>query len=136
MMVRFPWRRRCLVADEANSTRRSTAIVITPSVDKTLVGALLTLRGRSAHVLLVLLDPQSFHEADQEQRKPRNPLLALASSSLDMKGLAALNHKRHVPSHEAHLELLHAAAAAGIEVFPISANVPLHQALQGIRMRM
>ncbi len=127
---------KALASDEAYATRRSTAIVITPTVDKAVIGSLLQLHGRSAQVLLVLLDAHSFHEAEQETRRPRNPLLALAKSSLDLKGFAGLGSSASVATHQAHLELMQSAAAAGIEVFPVNANVPLHQALQGIRMRM
>ncbi len=127
---------KALASDEAYATRRCTAIVVTPSVDKTVISSLLALHARSSHVLLVLLDSHSFYETEREANRPRNPLLALAKGPLSLKGLVGRNAPPPPATHEAHVELLHAAAAAGIEVFPISANVPLHQALQGIRMRM
>ena len=127
---------KALASDEAYATRRSTAIVITPTVDKAVVSSLLSLHARSLHVLLVLLDPYSFSEADREMHRPRNPLLALTKNHLNLKGLTGKSASLPPSTHAAHLELLHSAAAAGIEVFPINANVPLHQALQGIRMRM
>jgi len=127
---------KALTSDEAYASQRSTAIVITPTVDKTVISSLLALHGRSAQVLLVLLDPSSFVDAEQEQRKPRNPLLALASASLDFKSIVGMTQRTVTPAHQEHVDLLHAAAAAGLEVFPLGANVPLHQALQAIRMRM
>jgi len=126
---------KTLANNAAYATRRCTAIVITPTVDTAVLSSLLSLRARSAHVLLVLLDSYSFYEAEQETLRPRNPLLALAKNSLLFSGLTGRTAQPPA-THEEHLELLHGAAAAGIEVFPINANVPLHQALQGIRMRM
>ena len=118
-------------------SRRCTTIVITPTVDPTVIGSMLAVRGRSAQVLLVLIDRSSFADAEQEQLKARKPLLALARTPLEMTGLANLMHtRRDIPSHDEHVNLVRAAAAAGIEVYPIGANTPLHQALQGIRMHM
>lgn len=127
---------KALSSDEAHLSRRSTAIVITPTVNMSVIGALLSLRGRSTQVLLVLLDPYSFHAAEQEQNKPQNPLLKLATNSLDLKGFVGLTPRQNIPTHAEHVTLLQGAVAAGIEVLPISANIPLHQALQGIRTRM
>ncbi len=116
-------------------SRRCTTIVITPTVDTGIIGPLLALRGRMAQVLLVALDRSSFFEAEQEQRKPRGGLLA--RSPLELTGLRPLPAARHgLPSHDEHLTLVRAAAAAGIEVYPIGANIPLHHALQEIRMRI
>jgi len=118
------------------SSRRNTTIVITPATDTDIIGPLLTLRGRSAQVLLVLLDPAAYLEAEQEQqRKPLN-LLTIATTPLDLKGLRNLVGAKPPSTHEEHHTLMRAAAAAGIDVYPISPNVPLHQALQGIRMRI
>jgi len=115
------------------ASRRSTTIVITPTVDTGIIGALLALRGRSAQVLLVLLDRSSYQETEQE-RKPLN-LITIATTPIDLKGLRNLVGPK-TPAPDAHHTLLQAAAAAGIDVYPISPNIPLHQALQGIRMRM
>jgi uncharacterized protein (DUF58 family) len=117
-------------------SRRCTTIVITPTADTGIIGPLLTLRGRSAQVLLVLLDRTSYLEAEQEQqRKPLN-LISIATTPLDLKGLRNLVGPKSTEAHEEHHTLLRAAAAAGIDVYPISPNIPLHQALQGIRMRI
>ena len=118
-------------------TRRCTTIVITPTVDPGIIGPMMAVRGRSAQVLLVLIDRASFVAAEQEQTKSRHPFLSLARTQFELANLANLaTARRDQPTHEDHLALLHAAAAAGIEVFSINANTPLHQALQGIRMRM
>ncbi len=127
---------QALASDEAYATRRCTAIVITPTLDKAVISSLLSLHARSAQVLLVLFDPYSFYAAERAAHRPHNSLLSLARSPLTLKGLTGKTPPLSPATHEAHLELLHSATAAGIEVFPISANVPLHQALQGIRMRM
>ena len=127
---------QALANSEMHSSRRSTAIVITPSVDLHLIDALLALRGRSAQLLLVLLNPRNFYQAekDQERIKAREHLF---SQAIDLRGLANLISDRpQIPSEDDHRTLLHAASAAGIEVFPIGADLPLHQALQGIRNRM
>ena len=118
-------------------SRRCTTIVITPTANLDIIGPLLTLRGRSAQVLLVLLDRAAYLEAEQEQqRKPLN-LVSLATTPIDLKGLRNLvGLKSAEPTHEEHRNLLRAAAAACIDVYPITPNIPLHQALQGIRMRI
>lgn len=119
------------------TARRCTTIVITASTDIGMIGPLMALRGRSAQVLLVLLNPASFLEAEEEAHRPRNGFFALATSPIDLKGLRNLILPTFdKPTHEEHAILLRAAAAAGIEVFPIGANLPLHQALQGIRTRI
>ncbi|MHB9133258.1 MAG: DUF58 domain-containing protein [Armatimonadota bacterium] len=115
-------------------SRRSTTIVITPTVDLNIIGPLLALRGRSAQVLLVLLNPHSFEEAERENNKPQSSLLSLATKPISLNLLT--NNRKQIPTEDDHRALLHAAAAAGLEVFPVGAAIPLHQALQGIRMRM
>jgi len=119
------------------TSRRSTTIVITPSTDTNMIGSLLALRGRSGQVLLVLLDRAAYLEAEQEQqRKPLN-LVTLATTPIDLKGLRNLvGMKSDEDPHKDHHTIVRAAAAAGIDVYPISPNIPLHQALQGIRMRI
>jgi len=124
-----------LAGGAAPLTRRGTVIVITPSVDPRLVGALMALRGRSAQALLVSIDAASYAEAETAQKKPVNPLLALATTPIDLRGLRTPKSPK-APPREAHAALLAAATAAGIDVYAISAAVPLHQALQGIRMRI
>ncbi|MHB9022623.1 MAG: DUF58 domain-containing protein [Armatimonadota bacterium] len=124
---------KALASGEAQPARRNTVIVITPTVDRSVIGPLLALHGRSAQVLLVLIDQQSFYEAEMETRRSRNPLLSLVRGGPLERPAPT---RRDIPTTEEHRFLLSAAAAAGIEVFPITANLPLHQALQGIRMRM
>ena len=128
---------QALSSSTDTASRRSTTIVITPSADTNLIGPLLSLRGRSGQVLLVLLDRAGYLEAEQEQqRKPLN-LVALATTPIDLKGLRNLvTGKSNGDAHSKHHALLRAANAAGIDVYPISPNIPLHQALQGIRMRI
>lgn len=128
---------QALSSSTDTASRRSTTIVITPSTDTNIIGPLLALRGRSGQVLLVLLDRAAYLEAEQEQqRKPLN-LVTLATTPLDLKGLRNLvAGKSNGSAHDEHHALLRAAAAAGIDVYPISPNIPLHQALQGIRMRI
>jgi len=127
---------QALAGSENMATRRCTTIVITPTADTGIIGPLMALRGHAGRVLLVLLDRASYLEAEQEARAPRNQLVALATAPIDLKGLRGLITRTPAPTREEHARLLHAAAAAGIDVFPISANIPLHQALQGIRMRI
>ncbi len=123
-----------LTSGEAQQSRHGTTIVITPSVDLGVIGPLLALRGRSAQVLLVLINPRSFADAEAAQRKPRNLFSQLAKFTIDRKtGMLAPPRHRRVPDEVAHRDLLHAAAAAGIAVYPVGANLPLHKALQGIR---
>jgi uncharacterized protein (DUF58 family) len=124
---------KALSSGEIPLSRRCTTIVVTASTDKAMIGPLLALRGRAAQVLLVLLDARSFHDAEQAANRPKNPLLALATTPITL----TRNGNGHgLPTVDAHRDLMHAAAAAGIEVFPLTADLPLHQALQGIRMRM
>ncbi|HOF87070.1 MAG TPA: DUF58 domain-containing protein [Armatimonadota bacterium] len=118
-------------------SRRCTTIVITPTVDTSVVGALLALRGRAAQVMLVLLDARTYHEVEQEANKPKNPLLALATAPITLSGLTGANGvRRSLPTSAEHRALLHAAAAAGIDVLPVSAHAPLHHVLHAMRMRM
>jgi len=118
-------------------SRRCTSIVITPTVDPAIIGPMLAVRGRSAQLLLVLIDRASFIEAEQEQEKARKPLLSLARTPFELTGLGnLLNHHKGAPTSEDHQNLVRAATAAGIVVYPITANTPLHLALQGIRKHM
>ena len=124
-----------LASDEIAQSGRATTIVITSSTDTAIIGPLLHLHGRSAHVLLVLVNAQSFMEAEEEEARDGENLWSFATRSLNVRDtiLALTNAAPHVPSDEEHKTLLHAAMAAGIDVFSINANVPLHQALQGLR---
>jgi uncharacterized protein (DUF58 family) len=126
-----------LAGQQTQVNRRCATVVITADADLALVGALLALRGRSAQVLLVLLDPRSFYEAELADR-PKPTLLSIATTPLDLKrGLDGLAHGRHrLPDPGATAALAAAATASGVDVYTIGANLPLHQALQGIRMRM
>jgi uncharacterized protein (DUF58 family) len=129
---------QALANDETPHAGRATSVVITASVDTALIGPLLRLRGRSANVLLVLLDPRSFHDA-QTKRKFGLSLRAMVSKPIQLKsGKRPRKRTAHsrIPSHQEHEDLLHAARAAGIDVYPITATVPLHQALQAIRNRL
>lgn len=125
---------QALNSDVAQVTRRCTTVVITASVDLGIIGPLLALRGRAGSVLLVALDPHSFYKAEEEQTAHRNRLVALATTPIDLRAMTT--PRKQPPSAEAHQRLVQGAAAAGLEVYPIGANLPLHQALQGIRMRI
>lgn len=127
---------QALASHEGQSTRHGTAIIITPTVDQAIIGPLLALRGRSAQVLLVLLNPYSFYAADQEQHRSTHSLLAFMTAPIDLAKPFRPPGDALAPRDEEHTNLLHAAAAADVEVFPIGAYIPLHQALQGIRMRI
>jgi len=126
-----------LAGSESQYSRRCTTVVISATTEMNLIGALLALQGRSTQVLLVLLDARSYADAEMQDR-PKHSLLTLASSPLDLKkSLEVLvPSRRRLPDEHAHATLAQAAAAAGIEVYSIGASLPLHQALQGIRMRM
>lgn len=129
---------KALASGEGARSRRCVTVVVTPTIDRSIIGPLLHLRGRSSQVLLVLLDPRSFHDAAQEEVKANQNLWSIATKPIDLKrGLKSLTAPRQsVPAAEEHRAVLRAASAAGIEVYPIGAKVPLHQALQGLRQRL
>jgi uncharacterized protein (DUF58 family) len=126
---------QALASDEGKISRRATAIVITPTANREIIGPLLALRGRVAQVMLVVLDAESFVSAAQE-RRPRPSLLALANTPITLSRDALAGTRRRNATGEEYVALAQAAVAAGIDVVPIGAHIPLHQALQGIRMRL
>lgn len=127
---------KALASGEIPLSRRCTTIVITPTTDTAVIGPLLALRGRAAQAMLVLIDARSFHDAHLEATRPKNPLMAL-TRPLTMETFAAgTGLRRTLPTVEEHRTLMHGAMAAGLDVLAVTADVPLHQALQGIRMRM
>ncbi|HEY3376918.1 MAG TPA: DUF58 domain-containing protein [Armatimonadota bacterium] len=117
--------------EAAPSSGRCTTVVITSSVDTAIIGPLMRLRGRSAQVLLVLLNAQSFADAQVNPSVWQNSLPARTLQRL------FLRHRTAKPARDesAHQALLHAAAAGGIDVYPVTATLPLHQVLQRIRTR-
>ncbi len=127
---------KALASGEIPLSRRCTTIVITPTTDTAVIGPLLALRGRAAQAMLVLIDARSFHDAHLEATRPKNPLLAL-TRPITMQTLSGGNSlRRTLPTVEDHRTLMHGAMAAGLDVLAVTAEVPLHVALQGIRMRI
>jgi len=129
---------QALASEEGTRSGRCTTIVITPTTDKGIIGPLLTLRGRSAQVLLVLLNPRGFYQAEQDFLKSNRSIWSLAAQPINIKrGLQSLTgHRQRIPAESDHQALKQAVAAAGIEFYPIDASIPIHQALQGIRTRI
>lgn len=129
---------RAIASRENSRSGRCTTIVVTPSVDSSLIGPLLSLRGQAAQVLLVLMNPRSFYDAEQNHLKSGRSLWGLASQPLNIKkSLQVFTSSRlHIPTEDEHQALRQSAIAAGIEVFPVGADIPIHQALQGIRSRI
>jgi uncharacterized protein (DUF58 family) len=116
-------------------SRRCTTIIITASTDRAMIGPLLAVRGRAAHVLLVLLNARSFQDATRENR-PKLSLASLAATPMKLQPIWAQAMGTPPLPAEAHEDIVHAARAAGLDVYPVEATTPLHQVLQGIRARM
>jgi len=122
---------RAMLSNEAPSSRRCTSIVISPSLDIELIGALLNLRGKSAQLLLVLIDPSQYVIEEMEEVATHSKVPSAISVFTQGYDLKAQVNAANV-SRTAHKRLLNAAINAGIEVISVDSHTPLNQALQSI----
>ena len=122
---------KVLANSEGMRTGRNTIMVITPTVDIDILPPLLRLRARAPQVLLVLLNPYSYYQAERREAQAGFSLLARLLHPLKA-------HVTHVeiPDVNAHTHLLQSARAAKIDAFAINADLSLHRALQGVRSSM
>lgn len=121
-----------LLSNEAPSSRRCTTIVITPSLDVNLIGALLNLRGKSAQLLLVLLDPSQYQIKEQSDPATHPSTIKGISNYFEGLDLLKTDSKKVEAQRNEHKRLLNAAIAAGIEVVSLDSEAPLNKALQAI----
>ena len=124
---------RVLASGEVPSTDRNTLIIITPSTDMSMLAPLLSMKGRCPQVLLFLLDAYSFHQAMQKKERAARTPWAFVTQPIHLSSFSKREEK--IPAPDAHEHLCRAACSAGFAVIPVNAELPLHQALQGMRGR-
>ncbi len=123
---------RVLASDEMPSSERNTLIIISPTTDINILAPLLSMQGQSSHILLILIDVVSFQQSEEKKAKTERFSWGSPAAGIQFR-LHIKRGNNLLPPPEAHGNLLRAAIASGIDTYSINADLPLHQALQGIR---